>query len=461
MTDAGKKELSLLQRVLYSSGEMGVTLSPAIIVSWLLYFYTGRVDEAGNKIYLVGYSAFAALNFFGRIADSFYDPLIGYISDRSRSRWGRRLPWVIIGAPFLTFFYIALWYPPAAPGAWPNIVWLGLGLTGFWFFYTATVAPYLSLLPEVTANNDERIEISSYMAYGDVAGMMVATVLLGLMIAAGESGGLWLFPDGYKCGAWIIGLGMMICFWIAVAKVREKPHHTGKEVPFKFWEACRHCLRNPAFLPYVIAVSFFRLAADLLVAMIPFMVTVIMGFKEDVAGYLQGGIVVAALPLFPIVYKASAKYGKKKIFRSSQIVFILMLPLLATMKHFPIFGWAANLISGGGMSAGAISLFHVSALFLVAAYPISVLFVLPRAVLTDIIDLDAEHTGYRREAMYNGMEGLLTKFAAGIATIVAPMLLAFGGDTADRPWGILLTGPIAGFFLVLGYLSFRYYPIRK
>ena len=167
------------------------------------------------------------------------------------------------------------------------------------------------------------------------------------------------------------------------------------------------------------------------------------------------------MPLFAVVYKLSAKRGKKQIFLAAQLTFAIVLPLLITMKHFPFFGWMVNAVAGGGLAEGTVILIHVCILFLFATFPIAAVFVLPRAVFADIIDLDAERTGYRREAMYNGMEGLLTKFAAGLATIIAPMLLMFGGDTADRPWGILLAGPIAGVLLFLGYLSFRYYPIEK
>jgi Na+/melibiose symporter-like transporter len=819
MSAANGKELSLFQRILYATGEMGVTLSPSIVVGWLLFFYTGQVDEAGNKIYIVGYGAFAAINFFGRMIDSVADPFVGYVSDRYHTRMGRRIPWVVFGAPFLTLFSIILFYPPSFPGSWANVAWLAMALAGFWFFYTAVVAPYLSLLPEITYNNDERIEVSSYMGYFDVLGMLIATVVLGVFIAAGHgrldmlvanpeanavdvryavdppetpdgqedpafaigdyfgpvnriamgegpvetvvadldgdekrelisvnrtgsislrrglgqgelgehqeypmgqapqslavsdlnidgfldavtansgsndisirlggkdgfgpvmhvpmgaqpvqvitaylnkdeildvvtanqgdgtmsvrlgngdgtfgevtalpvdsqttavaaddlnddkqlelvagsltdgdvvarlggenakftyaakfsmggatiavaatdlnldgpadlvaldatTGKAWVrygtgdgnfeepqgfalsaalgnlyirdvnfddlkdivtvdrsngaviallaqedgtygeaqtlpmsgagwsvtvadldggglnvgpfhFSDGYKLAAWVFGIAMMLFFWLSVVFVREKPHNPAKDVPFKFWEAFRHCLQNPAFIPYVFSVSFFRVAVDILVAMIPFMVTVIMGYKENIAGLLQGGIVLAALPLFAVVYKAAAKYGKKQIFLLSQLVFAVCLPLLVTMKHFPIFGWLANAIAGGDLSEGVVILIHLCVIFLFATFPIAAVFVLPRAVFADIIDLDHERTGYRREAMYNGMEGLLTKFAAGIATVVAPLLLMYGGDTVDHPWGILLAGPVAGVFLLFGYVAFRTYPIEK
>ncbi len=465
---APQRELRLFQRILYATGEMGVTLSPSIIVGWLLYFYTGQTDAAGNKVYLVGYGAFAAINFIGRLVDSVADPFVGYMSDRHNTRWGRRIPWVFFGAPFLTLFSILLWYPPADPGAWQNIAWLIFGLSGFWFFYTAVVAPYLSLLPEITMHNEERIETSTYMGYFDVAGMLIATVAIGFFIERFSNGvkiGPIQFPDGYKFAAYLFGIAMMLCFWLSILKVREKPHSAAKEVPYKFWEAFGHCLSNPAFLPYVVSVSFFRVAIDMLVAIIPFMVTVVIGYGEAAAGILQGAITLLSLPLFVLVYKLSAKHGKKKIYLLSQLMFALMLPLLVSMKAFPVFGWLGNWIVVNlgypALSESVIILTHVSILFLFATFPIATIFVLPRALFADIVDLDASRTGYRREAMYNGMEGLITKFAAGLATVIAPMMLKYFGDTPDHPGGIILIGPVAGVLLFAGWVAFKYYPIEK
>ena len=824
-------ELTLGQRFMYAAGEMGVSLSPSIIVGWLLYFYVGQVDEAGHKIYYVGLAAFAGVNFVGRLVDSVADPFVGYLSDRFHTRWGRRIPWVVLGAPFLSAFSIMLWYPPAEPGSWWNVLWLVVGLGGFWFFFTAVVAPYLSLLPEITFDNDERIETSTYMGYFDVLGLIVATIVLGILItvglgkpdlitshpdrdsvsirfdgepeetaddateaeaeapepafywdepvevemgrsplmvaiadfnnddvpdlaavnpmdncvsvrlglgkgafgerrswAVGDSpmslavddvngdgnydlvtanpassditvrlgdgqggfalekaiylsgreplrvvtadlnrdelpdialtygdsgdvsvflskgdggfadgldlsmgrygaGGLFLavgdinkddypdlivsntgnneivarlgnegctfeqmvrfklpedgvtawsrdldrdglgdivvpvgegqpvrivwgaespgdneittadmgpnpaffvlndldddgvpdlaaanlhdvnvslrvgvgdrtfeelqlvpmagpvfdlkvadldgggvtvgpihFKDGYKFAAWILGIAMMLFFWISVLRVREKPVTEAKIVPYKFWEAFGYCLKNPAFWPYVASVSFFRVAIDMLVAMIPFMVTVIMGFGEDVAGILQGSIVLGALPLFVLVYKWSSKVGKKKVYLLANLVFALALPFLITMKSFPVLGWFVNWVitslGGPELSYGWVVLSHLAFIFLFVLFPIASVFVLPRALFADIVDKDEELTGYRREAMYNGMEGLITKFAAGLSGILATGLLAVG-DTFDNPWGILLAGPVAGVLLLGGYIAFRRYPIEK
>ena len=74
------------------------------------------------------------------------------------------------------------------------------------------------------------------------------------------------------------------------------------------------------------------------------------------------------------------------------------------------------------------------------------------------MDYDEKRTGYRREAMYNGMEGLITKFAAGIAAALVPLMLEYMGDTRELPWGIISAGPICGLFFCLAWQAFRRHP---
>jgi len=465
--NGNQRNLNFIQRLLYSSGEMGVNLSPGIVVGWLIYFYTGRTDADGNTIFLVSAWAIAGLNLFGRIVDSLADPLVGYYSDRLNTRWGRRIPWVVIGTPFLALFTIMMWFPPQSHPGWANTLWLAVALGGFWFFYTAVVAPYLALLPEISPYNNERIGISEWMAYFDVLGMLVATVVAGIIYEV-FSGGLSIGPlsltDGYKVGAVFIAALMALCFYLSVWKVREKPFDKTKAVPFNFIQAFKSSLTNPWFWPYVAAVSFFRISVDVVVAMIPFMVSGLMGYGESVAGGLQGIIIIVAAVMFPVVSKASVKHGKKKIFLIGLLWFAVALPFWVLVEHFPFMGWAVSAVAsvfGLEMSTSAIKLTHCIVLFVSCAFPISTAFVLPRPIFADVIDHDEKLTGYRREAMYNGMEGLLTKAAAGIAGFMVPLLIKYLGGSIDRPWGILVAGPLSGFILFFGYLAFKKYPYEK
>ncbi|MCB1153969.1 MFS transporter, partial [bacterium] len=118
--------LTFWQRFSYSLGEMGVSLSPAIVVSWFIYFYTGRpvmgadpnTGEAiqTGTLFLVSPFAIGLLGLIGRLVDSVADPLVGFYSDKWHFKMGRRIPWVVFGTPFLILFSILLWFPPDGDG---------------------------------------------------------------------------------------------------------------------------------------------------------------------------------------------------------------------------------------------------------------------------------------------------------------------------------------------------------
>jgi GPH family glycoside/pentoside/hexuronide:cation symporter len=95
------------------------------------------------------------------------------------------------------------------------------------------------------------------------------------------------------------------------------------------------------------------------------------------------------------------------------------------------------------------------------AFSVAVIFVLQRPILTDVIDHDEKLTGYRREAMYNGMEGLISKPASGIAYAIVPLLFAALGATNERPFGIIAAPLVAALILFIGWAVFRRYPIEK
>ncbi len=462
------KALNFLQKFTYSFGNVGTNLAPGLVVGWMIYFYTGRPVSEGSEetILLVGAGTIAFLNFLGRLVDSLADPLIGYLSDRWQTRWGRRIPWVVLGSPILTLFLIMMWFPPDDHASLANAIWLGAALSGIWFFYTAVVAPYLSMLPEITPYTDERVVLSTYMSYFDVVGMLLASLVIGFVFEA-FAGGLTLGPivltDGYKVGGILISVLMLISFWISVILVRERPQHEIKKIDYNFLRAARECTKNPAFWPYIATVSLLRLGVDILIAMIPFMVIRLMGYGEAVAGALQGVIIIIAALFFPLTAYLANKVGKKRMFLIGLLWFAVQIPLLALVQHFPFVGFAVAAIAGlfgATMSANAVMLAHCIGLFVLAFYPVSAALVLPRAIYADIMDYDEKLTGYRREAMYNGMEGLITKFAAGVAGALVPLMVVHLGGTPSSPWGILLAGPLCGLTFFLGWAAFRKHPFE-
>ncbi len=536
--------LSFAEKFTYSLGQTAVSLSPALISSWLVYYYIGRIED-GKALVLVSAMAMSLCGLIPRCIEAIAEPLVGYWSDKWNFKMGRRIPWVVFGTPFLTLFSILIWFPPDVPSTYqvstpassllimssekqesramhgegsfednnkagpgiggdvssdangsdrvapmaeaeateakppgkvlfrifglevtPNVIWLICMHTFFWIMYTAVVAPYLSLLPEITPYNDERINVSMYMAYNDVAGSVLGSAGLGVLLSVFSAGWtiLGLHLDKFKASGIVIGAVFTVCFYASVLLVREKPFTASKAVTFNFIQAFQETFKNPTFIPYVISSGAIRMSVDIILAGMPFMVTRIMNLEESYAGYLQGVIILGAAVFFPFVERSAIRKGKKAVYHFGMALFAFGLVLLALMKHAPFFGW---LLAGIGSWIGYsiapewVTFAHTLVCLAVCALPVAIIFVLQRPILNDVMDYDEKLTGYRREAMYNGMEGFISKPASGIAYFIVPLMLKYLGDTPDKPWGVLSTPVTAALLMGIGWIGFTFYQIEK
>jgi GPH family glycoside/pentoside/hexuronide:cation symporter len=256
--------------------------------------------------------------------------------------------------------------------------------------------------------------------------------------------------------------------------VRETGAPAAKAVPFRFFEAAKVCLKNEAFLPYVLASSFFRLGFDMVVASIVFYARTVLHQTESIAGTLSGVTLGVCFLFFFPVDALAQRYGKKRVFQWGLLAFAALLPMLATIAHAPFLGrllgpGIGSLLGAEGTPEDLIRVTHAFCVFLLISPPIATMFVLPRAIVADVMDLDAKNTGFRREGMYNGMEAVFTKTAAG-ASVIALNLLGFldgpasggSGDTVTLGMNALTAvGPVGGLLVLLGWWIMRRYPIEK
>ena len=98
------------------------------------------------------------------------DPLIGYWSDRTTSRWGRRLPFVLFATPFWVLFFALLGTPPNGHESIANAVYLFAMLQGFYLFSTLSGGPFESLLPEIAVSSKDRVGVVTWQVFFGTVG---------------------------------------------------------------------------------------------------------------------------------------------------------------------------------------------------------------------------------------------------------------------------------------------------
>ena len=212
------EKLHFTTKLAYGAGDFGPAITANILVFYLLFFLT---DVAGIPAALAG-----SVLMIGKIFDAVNDPIIGLLSDRTRSRWGRRLPWMLGGMIPFALLYAAQWLIPhfsddRLTNQWGLFVYYVAIAMAFNLCYTTVNLPYTALTPELTQNYNERTRLNSFRFAFSIGGSILSLILY-ILIAAG-------LPDRpqqqfSELGVMISVLSISALLWSAL-RLQEK----GKE----------------------------------------------------------------------------------------------------------------------------------------------------------------------------------------------------------------------------------------
>lgn len=171
-----------LVMLMYSLGYLGISIFTQVTVKWYQYFYTPPEANIRGLSVLIPVGFIGLTMIIGRIFDAVSDPVVAYLSDRFRSRLGRRVPFILIGSVPLTATFIMLWFPPVNGESIINFTYLTTVLSLFFIFFTIVVAPYLALINEISGTSKERISLTTMQGFTQIIGVMIAEVGSGIII---------------------------------------------------------------------------------------------------------------------------------------------------------------------------------------------------------------------------------------------------------------------------------------
>jgi len=411
---------------LYGSAYLGIALVVQVVVGWVMYYYA-RPGESGAAVLLPAGLVGIAMAV-GRVVDALADPLVAVWSDNTRSRWGRRLPFMVIGAPFLALTFFLIWTPPGASEL-VTFIYLAIMLSLFFLFFTVFVAPYLALLPEIAPDPRRKVGYASWQAAFNVVGLAVAAfagVIISLM--------------GFRAMGLLLGAVALASFLAPVPALLKVQPRQVQQSP-GLWESMRLTWTNIPYRWYLTSQVLFWFGFNMIMAVVPHITTVLMGQDEAVTTLVMGACLLVAAVSFPLVTLMARKYSARGAYLVTSGVFVVVLTAVFGIGYLPV----GSPLLQGIVVVGA------------AGFPLAGMFILPNAIVAEITDLDHRRTGTRREAIYYGMQGLVTKAAIGLSSAVLGFVLTTWGQTLQQPLGIRLTGPIAGVSALLGLIAFYFY----
>ena len=349
-----------------------------------------------SDVILVPLGVIALAKSLGRAFDALTDPLMGWITDRTRTRWGRRRPWIAIGAPGAALAFLAMFAPPESFGPAAAGAWLGAMYIVYSIFQTIYQIPHYGLGAELTLDYRERNSVFSWEQAFSVAGTLFASAVPGLLAAQlGARRGYFWFASVF--GVLLVGL-----MWNLAWRVREREDFSAR-APNPLVPGVRRVLRNRAFRLLLAVYLVGALTGAIPGTLMPYFVTYVLRPEGKPLNwislflFLYFGTGLLCLPLW--VWLAN-RIGKK-----------------AT--------WLFSFISGG---TGSLALFFVpegavwlfGAILVWAGSSFAARLFLGPSIQADVIDYDELLTGKRREAQYGGLWSITTKFAV-IPSLTIPL----------------------------------------
>jgi GPH family glycoside/pentoside/hexuronide:cation symporter len=436
------ERLPLRLKLLYSTGDLSVSIPLAILMFFQLYFLT---DVAGLRPDYAGWAV-----GIGKLWDAVNDPLFGLFSDRIRSRWGRRRVLLLFGAVPLGLSFMLMWLvPPLEPVG--LTIYYALTFILFDTAFTFVHVGYNALTPELTTDYDERSSLNGFRMVFSISGT------LGAIILATVLG--WTITDQRLLFAVVgIGLGLIsiappLIVFRVTRELLAPLAGEGQPEPLPVREALRATLENR---PFWLVMGLYLLSwttASILAAVLVYFASYYLRIPEQ-ANYFVLVAQGAAILFIPLWVWVARRLDKRRAFilgTTSWIVVLLAIAALGSDQVVAAYALAA--LSGSGIATA---------------------YVIPWAMVPDIIECDQLETGRRREGSFYAFASFFQKLGTGAAIWAMGQLLALTGYVTPDPGGPLpaqpqgavrairaFAGPVPAVLLVLAVVFAWRYPITR
>lgn len=387
------EKLPLRIKFVLALGEFAPSVAVGTIIPfYFLYFLT---DVAHVNPGLAG-----SVLMVARLWDAINDPLVGNLSDRTRSRWGRRRPFMLFGSVPMGILFALLWVVPPLGGFARGMYYLVMYML-FDAVYTVVSGPYTALTPEMTLDADERTSLITWrMAVSIITGL-TAAVAMDLAFSAIADPRVRFVVMGS-----IIGLISILPFLWIVAAIRERPEFQ-QQTGFSFLEGLRFVLSNRSFWLAMAMDTLSWTAIAIVEAVFAYFLIAWSGIPQEDSPLIMALILGSAALFLPAVNWLSERFEKKWAFvicTATWAVVHMALWFVPQYAKAPIY--AVAVLAGLGVSGA-----HV----------------LPGAMAIDVLEAVELDSGRRQEGIFTGMNNFIRKLGVSLALFVLGWTLELTG----------------------------------
>jgi GPH family glycoside/pentoside/hexuronide:cation symporter len=376
---------------------------PVFAVAYLLFFVQFYFLKFATDVLLLSPAVVSLLFGAAKLWDGVSGPLIGSFSDRTRTRWGRRRPFLIGSLPLLAFGFVMLWMAPRSLGGGGLIVWLGVALFLFFSAFDLYTLPHMALGAELSPDSHQRTRLF---------GVRQMSFTIGILLAFGGIQFAMNAEDGRAAAAWLAIPGAVVAtLLLAVTPLAlREPEHAETSGGRGLVASFRDVVSTSA-ARRLLGVQFVDAAGVGAVGtMAPFIAEYLLR-RPDAVGILPAAYVISGVVTIPLWVLISRRFGARETW---------MRAMLLAAAAF-----------AGIWFVGPGDLALLLCLLVVAGSAMGCGGVLSNALLADVIDLDARRTGERKEGAYSAAMLLALKVGAALALGASGPVMSAAGFTPN------------------------------
>ncbi len=449
-------KVPLLTKLVYGAGDWGLASFGTLRQIFYAIFLT---DVVGLDPRLASLAVLAGIGW-----DAINDPVVGRLTDRLETRWGRRRPFLLLFSIPFGLGFLLLWWAPPWQGQLALTVHVALAFMISDTLQTLVSVPFFALTPELTPDYDERTSLTGYRMFFNLLASLATAVAAPILIDTALANGFTL-RQGYlfvaACFGGLAGLPFLLMFFV----LRERfPHKSSQQ------RELRQVFSTAwANIPFRFATGLYILnwiTFDLVALMLPFFLTYwvaqgnllasvpIFGEPISLESVVLGMLLVTAVLALPVWNALARRFGKREAYIGG-MTFWAAVQLLIILIQPQQIGFILILAVLAGVS---VSTAHV----------------LPDAIFPDVIEWDELRTNERNEGVYYGAKNFFRKLTGAVAIFGALQLLGWVGYQAP-PEGAtefvqsgatltairVLTGPIGALLLISAVVMAWFYPLDR
>ena len=412
---------------------------PIVGLAFLLFFVQFYFLKFATDVLLLPPALVGGLFAIAKVWDATCNPLVGSWSDRTRSPFGRRRPFLFAALPLLAGAFAMLWNPPVGWSSVAVMIWVSVGLFAFYSAFALYAIPHQALGAELSADSHQRTRLFGAKQISFTFGMLIAFAAIQSAMNADApraAAGSLAIPGA------LLGALLLAVTPIAIPETTQR-RGGGQSLA----AGLRDVMANRAARILLIVWFIESLGVGAVGTMAPYIAQYVFE-RPDIVGTLPAAYVLAGIVSIPVWVRVSQRYGAHSTWLTAMLIAAAAfgaMTFVPTGDLTPLF--ALLILAGGAMGCGSV---------------------LASSLMADIIDVDERATGERKEGIYSAALLFALKIGNSVATALSGLALAafaFIPNVEQSPESIfgmrLLFGGLPCLGFLLGAALFRGFPLGR